>query len=369
MKKIKPGFTLAEILLSLVIIGVIMALSMSSIKLVKTSYASLTYFALKHVQDMTGALYSGAVTMNKSDKGRPLKAGTDVLLFKEGSSTERLQPMVTQCQNSKGVIVNVLKTDGENYSSVVSCSDRVQNSSSGNLFCKSLAAISNTLGSIDCTNLYTVDMSGTEPKIKNIDFDKPNFTLTNGMRFYLSAWQTPDINVSDDFGYRLIAVDLNGKGKPNSASMQKGFPSDLVTFMVLDNGDVYPLGIAADNYKTSGNKTVQYLISRVKGYYFSAFASSNDNIPEDCLKAPESYRCNFRVVPILNTYFSDASASFTYRQALCASKNKVLAYKNYCDAGEGLTYGQNQYCPPSVNDKKFDVCRVEPIKPAFRYNL
>jgi|GEM_PF-6885203 len=367
MKKNKFGFTLAEILLSLVIIGIIMTLSMNSIKIVKTSYTSLTYFALKHVQDMIGALYSGAVTMNKSDVDRPLKAGTDALLFKEGKSSEMLQPMVTQCKNSKGVIVNVLKTDGENYSSIVSCSERVQTSSNTNLFCKSLAAISNTLGSVDCSNLYSVKTDGTEPEFSKIDFDKPNFTLTNGMRFYISAWQPPSINVSDDFGYRLIAVDLNGKGKPNSISMQKGFPSDLVTFMVLDNGDVYPLGIAADNYTMSSGKTIQYLTNRVKGYYFSQYASSNDNIPEDCLKAPNSlYKCNFRVIPLLNENSSKASAIFTYREALCVSKAKTLAYKKYCGTG---SYSQNIHCPPSLDEKKFDLCRVDSVKPAFRYNL
>ena len=42
-------------------------------------------------------------------------------------------------------------------------------------------------------------------------------------------------------------MDLNGKGGPNKTYDGSGVPSDIVSFLVLDNGDVYPLGLAADN--------------------------------------------------------------------------------------------------------------------------
>ena len=39
MNKFKKGFTLSEVLVCIVIIGVIMAMSVQTIKIVKTSYA------------------------------------------------------------------------------------------------------------------------------------------------------------------------------------------------------------------------------------------------------------------------------------------------------------------------------------------
>ena len=55
----KFGFTLAEVLVALAVIGVIMALSVHSIKIVKSSYTALTYFAHKNVVNMVGVLNSG----------------------------------------------------------------------------------------------------------------------------------------------------------------------------------------------------------------------------------------------------------------------------------------------------------------------
>ena len=55
----KKGFTLGEVLVCIVIIGVIMALSMQTIKMVRTSYTSLAYFAFNTVQDMVGTIYAG----------------------------------------------------------------------------------------------------------------------------------------------------------------------------------------------------------------------------------------------------------------------------------------------------------------------
>ena len=65
MKINKKGFTLGEVLVCIMIIGIIMALSMQSIKMVKSSYTSLTYFALKNVQDLVGEIYSGETLKQK----------------------------------------------------------------------------------------------------------------------------------------------------------------------------------------------------------------------------------------------------------------------------------------------------------------
>ena len=45
-------------------------------------------------------------------------------------------------------------------------------------------------------------------------------------------------------------------------------------------------------------------------------------------------------------------------------QNKASENKIYCSGISG-----SQYCPPSNNSNKFDSCRVENIKPMFRYNF
>ncbi len=66
MKNKKIAFTLSELLVCMTIIGVIMALSANTIKIVKASYTSLSYFAFKNLQDAVGTLYSGSAPMDNS---------------------------------------------------------------------------------------------------------------------------------------------------------------------------------------------------------------------------------------------------------------------------------------------------------------
>ena len=128
MMKYKKGFTLSEIMMAMTIIGVIMAISINAINNVRVSYTSLTYFAHKNIVNMIGVLYSGAMTSSDTTRGDDITdaegkfikrgivtsqtLGVDSLLYQDGNITETLQPMVTQCVNSKGRIINVLKTDG-----------------------------------------------------------------------------------------------------------------------------------------------------------------------------------------------------------------------------------------------------------------
>ena len=432
--KNKLGFTLAEILLSLVIIGVIMALSVNSIKIVKTSYTSLAYFAHRIVLEMAGSLYSGTITnvVNTAEKTcnddncymrgknyKPKKCtlekykdtdectsetkdvyyestyGVEFLKF----GNEYLKPMVTRCVTQYGKIVNVLKTDGEEDASTVSCDSRITSHANTNLFCKSLVALSNHSGSYNCSSLNepSIDETTGEPTF-TIDVDSPNFTLTNGMRFYVSAW-TKDDEISEDYGYRLIAVDLNGKQGPNTLNGNALRPTDIVRFLVLDNGEVYPLGEAADNLKVNTNpkRTIQYLKAKVKGYYYdykkiedgdnagkpSRDSSNNliivrdmDTIPKECNCKQDDggkvtcEKCSFGVVSLVHQdENNNEDAIFTYREALCTTKkNTGIGYEKYC---EGID--QHELCPPvgNISDtiSPFDNCKAETIKPLFRFNF
>lgn len=382
MKKDKKSFTLSEVLISMAIIGFVMAMSLSTIKIVKTSYTALTYFTFKNIKDMVGEAFAGSLPQESalSDTG------------------ERMSYPIARCTYKKdatdvGVTVNVLVSDYEDGETeqrgVPLCQNRKNyQGEAKNLFCKSLVGMLNVTGTVDCDNLYDVGNDGSEPYIKgsgpgSVDIKesglkklkknqaKPNFVTTNGQRYFLSKW-VYDTNVSDIYGFRLLAVDLNGISNPNiidAADPPKHAP-DRVTFLIMDNGEVYPLGVAATNL-TIGNKKIQYLTARIKGYYYSHNPQRTNNVPEECARKDQEGNliktCNYAVVYFEHQDEKDKTNEiFNYKEAYCNSigPNTRPAYKTYCTG-----IARTTLCPPSNDPNKFDSCKVETVKPLFRYNF
>ncbi len=409
MKINKKGFTLSEVLVCITIIGVIMALSMNSIRIVKASYTALTYFAFNNLQNMVGTIYSGRnayttaesqmVTVKKKDENGNIVDTQEKQIKTTGGGLEMLiHPVCTEssidsckipqafdyCRKPNGTIITVLKNDieYENRKNIPSCSARSSTdsaTSADSIFCLSVASIANINGKPKCktaTDLFNVNTSGSEPYIDNLPTGKreklgstQNFTTSNGQRFFISKWAKSN-SVSSEYGFRLVAIDLNGKSNPNKYVATETMAPDYVTFLVLDNGEVFPLGVAADNLPRGGDRTVIYLNSQVKGYYFDTYnPEGRKNVPAECLKLNEDGKqmCNFAVVPVERAISSEKKVNFmSYREAYCLSHDhNSLAYTGYCPSG----YSKSQYCPPSSNAQRFDQCRVENVKPAFRYNF
>ncbi len=372
MQKNKNGFTMAEILIVLMIVGIIMALSIQAIKIVKASYASLTYFEFNTIKQIAAEMIAG-------ESPNPL--------LDEFEKDEKVLKLTSTIEGKNGKTLTVINTD-----------DKV--------FCRAMVSILNTKGKKDCDNFQTASYN-TEPYL-NIDFNKEknNFSTTNGRKYYLSK-RTQNGNVSDIYGYRLIAVDLNGKSKPNSADTSVRKPPDVVTFLIMDNGEVYPLGAAADNIELPNGGSLQYLNSKLKGYNFDSYyvdeydemqnpiiieAYETDEsgnkiggyrassaIPSECfkLKSSGNMSCDYGVEYIKNENSVNSKGEkgtlsiFSYRQAFCSSLSKPPAYKKYCE-----NINKYSLCPPVDNGlsdeekkKKFDLCAVENVKPLFRYDL
>lgn len=346
MRKNNSGFTLGEVLICMTIVGVIMALSVQTLKIIKTSYASLGYFVFNNTQTLTRELYAG-----NTAKDSP-----------QDSS-------IMLCKKEDGTSTYVFKPDSEvEDTGTVKCNELPANTTGTNIICRKIVEMSNTSGKIDCDNLFTAEVSDgeKEPYISDFDSKNPNFITTNGFRYYLTK-RTFNSSISNDFGFRLLAVDVNGTSKPNVIDPDDDkMPPDVLTFMIMDNGEMYPLGVAADNLKVAGNKTVQYLNPKVKGYYYSYNPERTEGIPQDCYVDTQNGKrqvCNYAVVYVQN---DKGNTLFSYREAFCNSlgQNKQPAYADYC---YGIT--GNELCPPSNSDKRFDMCQVELIKPMFRYNL
>ncbi|MCD7740092.1 MAG: prepilin-type N-terminal cleavage/methylation domain-containing protein, partial [Candidatus Gastranaerophilales bacterium] len=391
MRNNKKGFTLSEVLVCLVIIGIIMVLSVNSIKIVRESYISLTYFAFKNLQAMVTELYAGSSQVLEGDAMKDEDGNTKISYENwtidnqalQDSNGTYLPSMTKQCFDNNGNIIQVLKSDNEynSYGEIISCSERQDyhetDGDGSNLFCKSLAAISNTSGKINCNDSDLANVSDVEenengywePRIE-LNYDSPNFITTNGQRFYISSWQYDPEYISDEFGYRLVAIDLNSKSKPNITAVDNYKLPDIVTFLILDNGEIFPLGVAADNL-TQNDRYYKYLNTKLKGYYYDANISRENSttIPQECTRTvyqqddngnttAVNNPCNYSVVPVQN---SNGVTFFSYREAYCnAIDNDQLKYTHYCDGID-----KHELCPPSNSNSAFDLCKVDTVKPMF----
>lgn len=358
MKKNKRGFTLAEVLICMVILGVIMAISVGTLKVIRASYTSLAYFEYKNVQRMAGEMIAG-LTPNS------IKSEFD-----------------DDDQNKALITTKMKRSTAGNYINVITDDNTV--------FCKAIASLSNTVGDVDCNNFFditteTSSMTNKAEPMLNINakddsHKNPNFVSNSGRRYYISEWKK-DNNISDDYGYRLIGVDLNGTQAPNVSLNNSVKVPDIVVFMVLDNGEIFPMGVTADNINMPDGRIVLYLNSKVKGYYYQYDSSRTGTVPKECSQKltkknadnkdiiTSQDQCNFGVVyaPNENTPGKDGKQNFffSYREAYCSALGeRTSAYANYCYGISGQTL-----CPPTSNEKQFDLCRVENVKPAFRYNF
>ncbi len=361
MKKNKRGFTLAEVLICMVVLGIIMAISVGTIKIIRASYSSLAYFEYKNIQRFAGEMIAGR-TMQ-------------VLKDKTGKS---ITPTIMK-QTKAGHYITLITDINSD-------------------FCQQITGLSNAIGEVSCSNLPEVTMQEwnkrSEPTLiidekttPNL-YNNPTFISNSGRRYYISKRvisrnedknKDPDtiINyadtriVADEYGYRIIAVDLNGTQAPNTSIYDGRKVPDIVNFMILDNGEVFPLGVAADNIKMDDGRVVLYLNSKVKGYYFKYDESRKDTVPKDCATDAKTGkdRCNFGVVYVPNKNSPGAGGKenffFSYREAYCSILGqRDPLYKVYCKYEL-----VQELCPPTANDKQFDLCRVDNIKPVFRYNF
>lgn len=361
MKKNKLGFTLAEVLICMVILGVIMAISVGTLKIIRASYSSLAYFEYKNIQRFAGEMIAGR-TM------QVLKNNAGVSITPTIMKQTKLGHYIT--------LITDINAD----------------------FCQQITGLSNTVGDASCSNLPEVVMkswNGNSEPTLIIDekttpnlYNNPTFISNSGRRYYISKRvisrnddknndpdTTIDYNddriVSDEYGYRIIAVDLNGTQAPNTSIYNGRKVPDIVNFMILDNGEVFPLGPAADNIKMGDGRVVLYLNSKIKGYYFKYDETRKDTVPKDCATDAKSGvdRCNFGVVYAPNENSPGPGGKqnffFSYREAYCSSLGeRGTQFTAYCD---GIK--RQELCPPSSSDKKFDLCRVDNIKPVFRYNF
>lgn len=227
MKRYK-GFTLAEVLIMLVIIGVIATLSITVVETQKAKFGLNCYYLLRELQLTAGSLASQTDAGTLTSKISEQTEETDA----DGNTTTKEE---TKYDLSSDADFCKFLANSLNSASVIKCTD-------GDLFNATISDIYNGI-SADAV---------------------PNFRLINKYSIYLSKHVDGGTTSAGEVkpGYRMIAVDLNGDGKPNKTD------DDIISFAIFDNGTVLPYGVAATNSRTDANgKTeyIQYFQTVIKG--------------------------------------------------------------------------------------------------------
>ncbi len=397
MKRNKRSFTMVELLICLVIVGIIMALAVQAIKTMNSSYTTLTYKAFKDMQTIVNSMWE----VNDDSPFADL----------DGENHSKDDMVVSKCSLADGTISSIIKPDTDtDYSSTVpSCTVTAGNTSDDSTFnfCKRIASMANITGTVNCdwndtfaVSTATNALDGYEvPYLDGFDADSPNFTTTNGQRYYISRRTCNENKVAfNDYDtsknyycFRLIGVDLNGTRKPNVLSPRPNETGDtnrnkipdIITFMIMDNGTIFPLGAAGNNKKVDDNKYIPYLNSRIKAYDYEDVVDDDGATDEnvDCLMSngldvdvATKNTCAYKVRYILNDSGSGDSVSGgtagSYRDKFCISGQSERQYYDfYCSKG---SYTIFSLCPGgsvAEGTEQYDECYADPIKPLLKFNL
>lgn len=292
------GFTLAEVLIMIVIIGVITTLSITVVSTQKAKFGLNCYYLLRELQITAGSLAARTDEGNLYSKISEQQETTD----ESGNTTSE----------------EVVKYDLTDDST----------------FCKFLA---NSLNSASVLKCSTSDLfSATTSNIYNgiSATAVPNFRLINRYSIYLSKHVAGGTTAAGEVkpGYRMIAVDMNGDGKPNKTD------DDIIAFAIFDNGMVLPYGVAATNTRTDDEGKSEYVP------YFQTVIKGKNLVPSKVVLEESN---------VLNR-LEKASISWMFPSVLVKNPDNVagngiprnLSFKDsYCKVyADEVTWYDSSYC-------------------------
>lgn len=299
----RSAFTLREILFVILIIGIIVVLTLQTVKAQKAKFAFSCYHFYRDLKiavgHMSSATYGGSLNsfscepaLDKDEDGTAYKA------------------CVTAGQSSVG---------GGGNADIIDYR-------TGSGFCVGLSQYLGTASTIACNtgDLNNATLTNIYGNIGSSTL--PNFKLINKYLIYLSDRVVGGGSGSTHSTYRILSVDMNGSSRPNKPG------EDIISFAIFDNGEVLPLGIAAD----SNN-------------YFSAVIKVRNILPMPQAKKDDVLRALRHPTSLI---FSSEKKPLTFRQAYCDVYATSDNYADYCnghsDFSESFTYGGQQmpvtYC-------------------------
>ncbi len=330
MNKKRTGFTLPEILMTLVIAGFLAVLTVQAINVNRTAYTSLTYYAFNNLKSAVGELIIPETQGENVDEATGEGIYTEMCTIGSNCAFEFEERIIKPTAN----------------------------------LCTGMSDIMNTQGTVQCTDRAAIQLTNLDnnplPSAENLG--DPDFRTTNGQKYYFWG-RTAGEPSNRKYGYRIVAIDVNGEGAPNSSEAQGSLPPDIIAFAVLDSGEILPVGVAANNF-TLGNKTYNYLTSKINAFRFKNPDEDETNMPSFCEKTET---CDYDKLYLPNESTGKVGSSF--RQAYCGARisNDDVTLAAYCN-----NISRHSGCPPyaeGAEGEQYEVCKQEIIKPMFRFNF
>ncbi|MCR5261540.1 MAG: hypothetical protein K6C94_06840 [Candidatus Gastranaerophilales bacterium] len=207
----KDGFSLAEILIMLAIVGVISILTLVVVINDRNKFGFNCYYFFRDLKTTVG--HMGAQTVSGSLNSYSCEDAEEV------GSTEFAACMAAGKNSEEDAYILDYRTDAG--------------------FCKGMGKYLGTASKIKCTDSDMNSATLSSPYGTIASGKVENFRLMNGYLVYISQKVTPATGTP----YRVVSVDLNGNGVPNEVG------KDILSFAVFDNGEVLPIGEAATDPK------------------------------------------------------------------------------------------------------------------------
>lgn len=213
----KNGFTLAEIVIAMAIIGIITAIALTTLKPAKSA---VKYLYMNAYNTVGLAYYNGFVLGYNPFSDKDVDGNAAVHSETKDTGAEILCRALTSYINTK---------------------DNVKDSS-----VKDVNGIAKDY-SASCSSTKI-----TSPNADSFTDEKVQFVANNGMKYYIS-----NLIKDDDIKFYLVFIDTNGDKRPNSFDYRKKTVEDddgntkeviqewpdIYSFALLETGRIVPLGI------------------------------------------------------------------------------------------------------------------------------
>ena len=298
----KKGYTVAEVLIMLVVVGVIMSLTIITINMQKTNFAFSCYYLYRDMKNVLQQLVANSYSASlhsfscKSISNDKTKYETE-----DVSEALARKEKYKECINAG---LNDESNDNNEY---------LYNYAKDKDFCKALgeqfalASGKTHTNAINCTyfNNATLD---------NIyDTTNCNLILLNRARLYISKRQTSTLPSS----YRIINVDVNGKTGPNTVDQ------DIISFVIFDNGLFLPLGLPAENKV----KNYIHFISVIKVSNKKPYITTNSTKKE---KYSERIKKGKASIFIVEDPITKEKKSLSFKDGYCRRYGISTTFPDYC---------------------------------------
>ncbi len=274
----KNGYTLREILVVMIIVGVLVVLSLQTIKSQKSNFAFSCYHLLRDLKitvgHMAASTYGGSLNSFSCEKA---------------------------LENNDQSGYEACVASGKSSEAGASADPYILDYRTGQGFCRGLGKYLGTASSLKCSEgeLNSATLSDIYGGIGA--GKEENFILMNKYLIYVSK----RVAGGSSKPYRIISVDLNGYSPPNEVA------KDVISFAVFDNGEILPLGEAA-----------------VNNDFFRAVIKIRNILPVDASHAQAAVDSARHPAAII---LSSKKKPLTFKEAYCDVYGKSENYPDYCN--------------------------------------